>query len=465
MGLDVARGLAVLGMAGAHMGSTSELVWDDPSTWDALVHGRSAILFAVLAGVSVALMTGRTLVPAREDLPAVRLRLVGRAAAIFAIGLVLELLGTGVAVILTFYGVLFVVAIPFLRWSVRRLAVAAAVLALLGPPLLAALRVLTMTSSGAGVDLILFGTYPVTVWLTLLLAGLALGRLRVDTVKVAVVTTLVGVALAAVGYGAGALLQGTADGAYGSSSSGSSSSSLGDGSTPADGSSSAVPGDASSSLGDLAVPGSDVDLDGLVCDVYDEDWVSCYPADEAVGSSSGPGAEEDWSWLDMLRESDPLPTVLAETAAVFPHSGGVPEVIGSGGFALAVVGLCLLLARPLRWPLLPVAALGSMPLTAYAAHVVVILVLAGGPFGGVASNAAWGWTSLGLLAASTLWALTLGRGPLERLVGRAATAMAGTAGARPAAPPSPSSSPDGATTGSTDGSTDGTTTDGSSRET
>ena len=46
-GLDVARGLAVLGMFGAHLGDTGELGWS-PSTWTALVDGRPSILFATL---------------------------------------------------------------------------------------------------------------------------------------------------------------------------------------------------------------------------------------------------------------------------------------------------------------------------------------------------------------------------------------------------------------------------------
>ena len=57
-GLDLARGLAVIGMFAAH------LLWIDPfdiadlSTWTDVVNGRSSILFATLAGISIALLTG-----------------------------------------------------------------------------------------------------------------------------------------------------------------------------------------------------------------------------------------------------------------------------------------------------------------------------------------------------------------------------------------------------------------------
>jgi uncharacterized membrane protein YeiB len=108
---------------------------------------------------------------------------------------------------------------------------------------------------------------------------------------------------------------------------------------------------------------------------------------------------------------------------VQPHSGGVAEVLGSGGFAVAVIALCLLASRPLRWALVPLAALGSMPLSAYAGHIVAIVLIAG-PQAFLSSAADWGWFSLWLVITTTLWAMFLGRGPLERLVGRAAKAMA-----------------------------------------
>ncbi|PJI53527.1 hypothetical protein CTI14_27225, partial [Methylobacterium radiotolerans] len=58
---------------------------------------------------------------------------------------------------------------------------------------------------GAGIGFVLYGTYPITVWLALVLGGMALGRLRVQEVRTAVVALIVGVVLAAIGYGLGAL--------------------------------------------------------------------------------------------------------------------------------------------------------------------------------------------------------------------------------------------------------------------
>ncbi|MDF2507979.1 MAG: hypothetical protein K0Q52_1838 [Microbacterium sp.] len=383
LGLDVARGLAILGMAGAHVGETEAFEWMDPATWTDLVHGRSSILFALLAGVSIALMTGRSELPERERIPGIRLNLVGRGAVIFLIGLALEMLNTPIAVILTLYGILYVAVIPFLRWRPWQLLLAAAVLALLGPALLAFLGVVMLQPFGTGIGFVLYGTYPITVWLALVLGGLALGRMHVQRVRTAVIALAVGIVLAGVGYGLGAIGQ-----AAGLSS-------------PAEDSSSSFIDSSLSIDSSSSVDGSFTESDGGELPVPDG-WAG-YP--------------------ETLAASDPVGTVLAAVFAVEPHSGGTAEVLGSGGFALIVIASCLLLSRPLRWVLLPLGALGSMPLTAYSAHVVSIM-LVGGPGGFFSSNAFWAATAIGLVVVTTLWSMFFGRGPLERLVGRGASAMA-----------------------------------------
>lgn len=403
MGVDVARGLAVLGMVGAHIGVTESFDWARIDTWTDLVHGRSSILFAVVAGISIALLSGGRRRPEPEELPALRLRLVGRGAVVFALGVALELLSTGIAVILTVYGVLFVAVIPFLRWRRRWLALAAALLALLGPVLLEGVRILSLDAWGPGLDLVLFGTYPITVWLVFVLAGLAIGRSRLDRRRLAAGLLAGGALLAGLGYGAGAVLEPVADAAW----------SAGSGSSLERGGSDDV----------TTQPGASTDVDGLTCDVYGDGWVSCYPEDGFSGDVDGSEGLDEGSYLERVAATQPLARLVAAITAAYPHSGGVLEVLGSGGFAIAVVGLCLLLSRPLRWPLLPLAALGSMPLSAYTAHIVAILLVTGSA-GLAEDNAFWGWLSLGLLAGSLLWAVLLGRGPLERLVAGAAAAMA-----------------------------------------
>jgi hypothetical protein len=83
--------------------------------------GRASALFAVLAGVSLALISGGSR-PERSARIAAGIAV--RALTIALIGLVLGELPTTIAIILTYYGALFLLGLPFdfLRW--RTLAVA-----------------------------------------------------------------------------------------------------------------------------------------------------------------------------------------------------------------------------------------------------------------------------------------------------------------------------------------------------
>ncbi len=108
----MARCLALLGMVTTHVVSPRDAD-GTLSFGQALAGGRSAALFAVLAGVSLALMTGRR-VPVRGRERAARsLGIVVRALLIAGLGLFLGGLGSGLAIILTYYGLLFLLGLPF----------------------------------------------------------------------------------------------------------------------------------------------------------------------------------------------------------------------------------------------------------------------------------------------------------------------------------------------------------------
>ncbi|RZU31452.1 heparan-alpha-glucosaminide N-acetyltransferase domain-containing protein [Blastococcus saxobsidens] len=204
-GLDLARGLAVLGMFGAHLDIGAELT-TDPSTWAAVVDGRSSVLFATLAGVSIALLSGGTRPVDGIELVQARLRIVVRAAWVFAIGAVLEWLDTFVAIILGVYAVLFVLALPFLRMSPRRLFLLAGALAVVGPPLDALLgQVLSVADTEAHyvAELLVTGSYPALLWLAFLLVGLGVGRLDLEAAGVRARLAASGAVAAVLGYGGG----------------------------------------------------------------------------------------------------------------------------------------------------------------------------------------------------------------------------------------------------------------------
>ncbi|KZE89409.1 heparan-alpha-glucosaminide N-acetyltransferase domain-containing protein [Microbacterium sp. TNHR37B] len=426
MGIDVARGLAVFGMIGAHAGIASSFRWTDPVSWTALVEGRSSILFAVVAGISVALATGFGVRPQGEALRSARLRMAGRALAVLAIGLLLELLGTNIAVILPVYGVLFLVVIHFLGLRRRTLLLSAGTIAVVGPVAILTARALALGGAGGGVDFLLSGSYPLTVWLPLMLLGMAVGRSRLSDARTALALVGVGAVLAVTGYGVGTALNGPGSGWVEDGSSASSVPSTAPPSSSArdDGGSGVTGGASGSGSAQACVTGSD-------------GTTTCTPGGgSSLSGSKGPGGAtyEMPSYIERLIDDD-LGASISSAWAVSPHSGGTFEIIGSGGFALAVIGGCLLVVRRLRPLFVPLAAVGSMPLTAYSAHVVSFAILVG-PVGLVPALFAgereagfvfWGASMGILLIACTAWALTRGRGPLERVTAWAARRTDGTA--------------------------------------
>jgi uncharacterized membrane protein YeiB len=206
VGLDVARALAVFGMFGAHVGVVAADVGMTPSSWAGVVNGRSSILFAVLAGISVALLSGRTVPVTGGDLVRARIRILVRAAWLFAIGGALEALGTDIDVILGVYAVLFVLAVPFLRWPPGRLLLLAGAFAVVTPPidlLLAQFAEANDAYETPFVWLAVTGSYPALIWWTFLLVGLAVGRCDLTTVRMRLGLAAAGAGLAALGYGGG----------------------------------------------------------------------------------------------------------------------------------------------------------------------------------------------------------------------------------------------------------------------
>lgn len=196
LGLDAARGLAVLGMFAVHIGPPAT---SPGAGWMEIFAGRSAALFAVLAGVSLALLSGGAEPRRGRQGKQAMLRITVRALVIGAVGLALAQLHTPVMVILPYYALYFLLCLPLLRLRWQTLAIMAATLTVLGPiisflirdalgddasggsPVFANLTSLDGLRSGAQ-QLFLTGAYPALTWMPFVIAGLALGRDRKSVV-------------------------------------------------------------------------------------------------------------------------------------------------------------------------------------------------------------------------------------------------------------------------------------------
>ena len=384
-GLDLARGLAVLGMITAHFGPfTPEFAWTDPGTWSRVVDGRSAVLFALCAGVSLTLMTR----PRPDEGPTAlvdhRRRVLLRAVALFVVGALLTALGTPVLVILPTYSVCFVATLPFLRARTRTVALVAVGALLVGPVVwIAGLPSMLFAPSDPLVKGVLFGGYPGITWWGIVLVGLLVGRLPLHATRTKAALVGTGGVAAAVGYGGGALVRRAlglppTSGPVGSSSAAGSSAAGSSVSGGSGGSSVATPPDA--------------------------------PVLQPQGGGTLEHPEIDWSVL----------------TAIDPHAGSTPEVLGALGVAVAVLGLSLLVAGRAGRLLAPVRAVGTLALTVYAAHIVAFAVLE-------RTADAWlaeGWIPavsimVGAIVLATAWRARLGTGPLERLVRWASRSLDG----------------------------------------
>jgi uncharacterized membrane protein YeiB len=362
-GVDVARGVALISMLAANVVEAS--IGDDgrPTLAGETVIGRSATLFVMVAGISLAFLSGGRRPVEGTARRAARANIAVRALLIGAIGLALGYVAPEeLGMILTFYGAFFLLAIPLIGLRPRTLVAIAGVLVAVGPLVLMAADWLgledvfdpypTLTSPFTHpVDLaallLVTGTFPAVTYMAYICVGLAIGRLDLSSPRVAVRLLGGGLALALAAWFASELLIARLGGLQ-----------------------------ALLAVADDGTTPTEI--------VWDADL------------------EPSWWWLALRVH----------------HSGTPLDMLHTIGAGLAVLGAVLLLAtvpgvRRLLWP---VGVAGAMTLTVYAAHAVVLAT----PLFRGDDLALWLTLVAGALVFGVLWQRWMGQGPLERLVALAA---------------------------------------------
>ncbi|TLP96367.1 DUF1624 domain-containing protein [Nesterenkonia salmonea] len=200
--LDATRALAIFGMVIVNVGVADSTGL--PALIVSVLHGRAAILFIVLAGMGVTILT-RSL---RSTSAPVWPSLLWRAAVLMVIGLALQQLPTGVNVILMLYAALFVIALIAVRLPSRWLLGFAAGMTLVGPVAYIALHSTAGLPAGpaslargpldSAAAIYLTGPYPLIVWIAPFLFGMFLGRLDLRSRSVQHMLIIAGAACAAV---------------------------------------------------------------------------------------------------------------------------------------------------------------------------------------------------------------------------------------------------------------------------
>ncbi|MFP4635441.1 MAG: DUF418 domain-containing protein, partial [Nitriliruptoraceae bacterium] len=181
-GIDLARSLAIFGMFAVHVGPTDAQGW--LGRIYAAPHGRASLLFVLVAGAGVSLLAASP----RTSTPRTLGSLLWRTVLLLPLGLALQELDHGAAVILQDYAVLFVVAAVAVFLPDRWLLALAGVALPLGsvgflwghlsePGVFDRGAVALSQPVGDIVHgLVLSGPYPLITWLAPFLFGMWLGR-------------------------------------------------------------------------------------------------------------------------------------------------------------------------------------------------------------------------------------------------------------------------------------------------
>lgn len=372
-GIDVARGVAVLGMYGAHIGPNPFEGWLGEVF--GLFEGRSAALFAVLAGVSIALMSGGRNPKRGSDSARVALRLASRAPLLLLFGLLLNALNTSYLVILPYYGACFLLVIPLLRLRQRALAAMVGVGAVVLPLVSFVVRAdlaprdlwtvwpdfrFELFADGAGLGEVLFvllisGTFPALTLMVYLFAGMAIGRLDLSSGVVCTRLVTWGSALAVAAYGTSWLA--------------------------------------------MQVLGGQEAVERAV---------------EPLATAEGMEAAEFFARNASHIHGTPPTTTWAYELVSVSHASTPFDLLGCVGVAAAVIGGCQLIAARFPRAVRPLADLGSVILSAYMLHFVAIWLIWGPvPSFGIVNVL---WFSIVAIVGAVAWKRWIGRGPFEWLL-------------------------------------------------
>lgn len=363
VGIDIARGIALIGMMVVHLLSD---VTDDGSMtwWFTLASGNSAALFATLAGVGIALSTGRSRPHSGRKYAAGVVALVVRAAVIGIIGLALGLVvpASVAAIILPYYALLFLLAIPFLRVPPVALGTLSLIMAVAIPvwshfarqSLPVAPEAVNFTfldviqdPAGVGTQLLLTGVYPAIPWVAYIALGIALGRVRPRR--------LIGL-MWMVGGGVLALL-------------------------------------ASMASWILLRPMGGIQELAEVA----QDYMSLDKFTTTLVWGAGGTLPTDTPWWLAVRA---------------PHTTTPLDLLYTMGVAMAVLGACIIVNVVVPGVFRPLSTMGSMPLTMYSLHLLMSTALEWPDW--VAFEF---WLQVMILMAfALLWSRRYRRGPLEEVV-------------------------------------------------
>lgn len=368
-GLDLARFLALAGMMAVHVWADTVRQGGVGGFVGTVVAGNAAAVFAFLAGITLVFLSGGHRGARGADLARARVGIAVRAVLLLLVGLALNLVDFPAYDILPYYAVLFLLAIPLLRLGAVELFLCSLIALLLGP----LLRVFFVTGGaevpafdptlislftepgGTLAQLFVTGTYPAVTWMAYVCAGMAAARLNLFDRQRQAFLAVGGMAAVGLASGLSWAALHVWDGRH-----------------------------------------RIAEVTGIRPDLVEK--VAGYGVSTETVTSS------PW-WL----------------AAIGPHLDTPVSTVFAVGVAATVVGMVLMLTNGLMRPdgslpawTDPLRAAGSMSLTVYVSHLLILTVDGWDEWRG------WFfWAQLALLVAMAwLWRRWFDQGPLETFVSR-----------------------------------------------
>jgi uncharacterized membrane protein YeiB len=367
-GIDIARGLAMLGMIAVHVqigtnesaGKWGDLLFHSPS-------GRSAVVFFTLSGVALSIISN-------SGSRSAETQALLRRGFVLLFGGMLVLLTIWSASILHQYGAMFLAAPFLLKRSNRWLVAATAICLTLGAAVFAygaeidgivGEQYVVVRSAYQTLHSALFGMYPLVVWSGFFMTGIVIGRANLGSKRLATGMFLGG-AICCVGltlavdainrhYDQAELtpaLQAEKE-----------ASAQGETTTTT----AATSGECEL-LGGLNASG-----EGSAAGKTTTTPDATTPDSTAPETQSGStGANSDQSLNDCLDAQLGTGMTRDRFLSLAPHAGSTAWALQSLSLAIAIIGLCLLLPASLVRILKPVQYLGAMSLSAYIIHMILV---------------------------------------------------------------------------------------------
>lgn len=374
-GIDAARGFAVFGMMGVH----TLPAWDSNTQSVTLAYellaGHAAALFATLAGLSLAIISGFQNVHTGRRLRQDRWNVFFRALIVIVLGTSLNFFPLTVFNILPYYGFFFLFAIPFLGFRARTLFIWAAGMAIAGPLLRYIVMgmeqyaerpesVLEMQSATNYIDMLIdpftfamtmifTGVYPAITWIAFILLGMAIGRLDLMKIEIQIKVAIFSGITAA--------------------------------------------------------------MTALTSDML----LKTFRGFDRIVAAT-PGMTPDYVMDSLVLGGEVPSTTLWWQVADGPHLNTIASIVFSGSLAAFALAFFLLAERAVKLLLVPFERAGSMTLTIYTLHLLFLTLVD-------VSKYPISWCIVQIVFAMALgvfWREAVGQGPLEKMQSYAAKSLA-----------------------------------------